>query len=250
MKLARQQTECEETAELVEDALHLLGRTFLDWGDAIGDTTRISQGVHLLNGAYAAAHKRDETASMGYSRLRQTPFLARGDSVATNRYLDESASLIEGQPTALGHINLYRGRLLGSGNPKLAIDYLERASSGFASPLFYPHGLSMVFRESSQLRLGLARTQDDYKMALQYALIATALHPYAQSLTTLQRTAKWTSARLGQRSHEFPKYRQELLEQLLQMDEGSFAVLKRLDEEAVRRLVDELPRVKQLLSAV
>lgn len=246
-KLAQEQIEYDETEALVEDAQHLLGRTYLDWGETIGNTNFLSQGVHLLHDAYAAAQKRGETVSMGYSRLRQTPFLARGDSVATNRYLDESASLIEGQPTAAGHINLYRGRLLSSDNPKRAIDYLERASYGFVSPLFYPHGLSMVFRASSQIRLEIARAEDDHKTALQYALIAATLDPHAQSLATLHRAAKWTSAQLGQRPHEFPKYREELIERLLLMEGAPFAVLKRLDEQAVQRLVDEFPRVKQIL---
>lgn len=246
-KLAQEQIEYDETDALVEDAQHLLGRTYLDWGETIGNTNFLSQGVHLLHDAYAVAQKRGDTVSMGYSRLRQTPFLARGDSVATNRYLDESASLIEGQPTAAGHINLYRGRLLSLENPKRAIDYLERASYGFVSTLFYPHGMSMVFRASSQIRLEIARTKDDHKTALQYALIAAALDPHAQSLATLHRATKWTAAQLGQRPHEFPKYREDLIEQLLLMEGALFAVLKRLDEQAVQRLVDEFPRVKQIL---
>lgn len=241
---ARDLAPAEDTEGLIEDAQHLLGRIYLDWGVAQDEPDLIERGAAELDRAYEIARARGATASMGYSLLRQTLFRVRRDGAdAADRHLDESASLIEHLPAASGHLDLYRSRVgwLGRERPDLALDRLGRAADSFAGPLFYAHGLATVFRERGRIQLTLARGVADHKVALEYTLASAALHPYGESLTALVRAAGRTSARMGSHPREFAGYREEVLDRLVRMEEGPFTVLRRLDEAASGHLIDQLP---------
>jgi hypothetical protein len=113
-------------------------------------------------------------------------------------------------------------KLYAEEKPSRVMDMLQKALYAFLEPIYYPKGLSMVFREMSQLYSSLQH----YKEELQYALAATIFHPYGRSLEALQDSIPTTRWSMG--GKEFEKLWMESMQRVWGMDGEPFCHLKPL----------------------
>ncbi len=208
--------------------LHWLGRTYVDWGIERDDQTLIKEGIAKLRKCEHYEGELGLYPSVGMALLRQVPsFLHRGELDTSENYLARGEELLGTQGTNRGHIYLHKGLLTLEERPKKAKDYLESAREGFIKPLFYPRGISEVFKEISGLYL-----MDDKKigdeMALHYAFATVILHPYGRNLALLQLAARQMYWRTGENVTAFKKYWRSLEEKLWRMDSEPFSVLRHL----------------------
>ncbi|SRR6266571_762942 len=208
--------------------LHWLGRTYVDWGIQQDDQALIKEGLAKLQKAGNYDRKFGLHANVGFALLRQIPaLLYEGELDTTENYLARSEELLGTRGTARGHIYLHKGLLALEEQPEKAKDFLETAREGFVEPTFYSLGLSAVLKEISGVY-----SMDDKKTgderALQYALVATVLHPYSRNLELLQLAAHKMYWRLGENMTTFNKSWQALEEKLWDMESEPFSDLRYL----------------------
>ena len=164
--------------------------------------------------------------NVGFALLRQIPALLYvGEVTTTRNHLARCEELLDTGGTVPGHIYHHKGLIVLDDHPAKAKDFLEIAREGFVKPLFYPKGLSEVFKEISGIHFMENKKMGD-QLALQYALATTILHPYGQNLEILQLAAHKMYWRIGEKTTTFNTFWQTLEEKLWSMDSEPFSSLK------------------------
>jgi hypothetical protein len=189
----------------------------------------INNGIDIVPAVQFSQRLVDEILpNVGIALLRQIPgFLYEGELDTTENYLTRSEELLGVRGTIRGHIYLHKGLLTLEEQPKKAKDYLETASEGFVKPMFYPRGLSEVFKEICGAYLMDDKKMGD-EMALQYALVTVVLHPYGRNLELLQLATHKMYWRMGENMAAFNKFWRTLVEKLWRMESEPFSVLRHL----------------------
>jgi transcriptional regulator with XRE-family HTH domain len=222
-----QNSEAMRTLQM--GALHFLGRTYSDWGITENDYGLVRKGQILFQKAYEYSRRYNLPGSMGYNLMRQVPILlSQGETRTAESLLEQSQDLLGNRGTMIGHIYLHQGLLAFEEKPRRARELFERASEGYRGPIFYPKGLSKALIRISEM-YAIDGKKADIQLELEYALAATALHPYGQNLEVLRWAAYRTYRHMGESVTVFNRYRQRLEERLWSMD-GLFSDLKRLME--------------------
>jgi hypothetical protein len=183
-------------------------------------------------------HRRQGwVVDLGLDYLRVARVLDRIDPVGARRKGDEAKELLAGfGGTTPGHVGLYEGNTVATSKPSRAMVAYEAAVQGFTEQAFYPIGLARVFRAISRLEFDRSCSRGGQlgsaQSALEYALAATLLHPYARNAETVANAAFALYTRLGSGDSARKRLRgdlQELVHKALAMREGPFQHLKHLD---------------------
>lgn len=229
--------------------LHWSGRTYVDWGMQQDNQALLQEGLAKLQKAGNYDNKLGLHPNVGFALLRQIPaLLYEGELKTAENYLARGKELLGTRGTGTGHIYLHKGLLILEERPAKAKDFLEIARKGFIEPSFYPTGLSEAFKEISGIFLMNNKKTGDLA-ALQYALVATILHPYGRNLETLQLAAHKMYWRLGEKMTAFNTFWQEQEEKLWSMDSEPFSdlryLVKSFQEHGIYRIEAALEKAKQ-----